>query len=70
MPFGIYSEKNVIKPKRRFVPRGVEYIEAAISRINAESNRVLLADGASAAYDILIIATGVSGPGPGGGHAE
>ena len=42
MPFGIYSEKDVIKPKRRFVPRGVEYIEAAISRIDADSNRVLL----------------------------
>jgi sulfide:quinone oxidoreductase len=60
MPFGIYSEKDVIKPKRRFVPRGVEYIEAAISRIDADSNRVLLSDGTSAAYDLLIIATGVS----------
>jgi sulfide:quinone oxidoreductase len=60
MPFGIYSEKDVIKPKRRFVPRGVEYIEAAISRIDADSNRVLLSDGTSVAYDILIVATGVS----------
>ena len=60
MPFDIYSEKDVIRPKRRFVPRGVEYIEAAISRIDADSNRVLLTDGRSAAYDILIIATGVS----------
>ena len=45
MPFDIYSEKDVIRPKRRFVPRGVEYIEAAISRIDADSNRVLLTDG-------------------------
>ena len=60
MPFGIYSGKDVIKPKRRFVPRSVEYIEAAISRIDADSNRILLSHGTSAAYDILLVATGVS----------
>ncbi len=45
MPFGIYSEKDVIKPKRKFVPRGVDYVEAEIDRILAEQNRVLLRSG-------------------------
>jgi sulfide:quinone oxidoreductase len=59
MPFGIYSEKDVIKPKRKFIPLGVEYIEAEIDRIEAERNRVLLRSGEQLNYDLLIIATGV-----------
>ncbi|MBI4659099.1 MAG: NAD(P)/FAD-dependent oxidoreductase [Verrucomicrobia bacterium] len=58
MPFGIYTEKDVVKPKRRFIPRGVEYVEAAVERIDAEKNRVRLADGSELRYDVLIIATG------------
>ncbi|HEU5239019.1 MAG TPA: FAD/NAD(P)-binding oxidoreductase [Pyrinomonadaceae bacterium] len=59
MPFGIYSEKDVIKPKRKFIPLGVEYIEAEIDRIEPERNRVLLRSGEQLNYDLLIIATGV-----------
>ncbi len=59
MPFGIYSEKNVIKPKRKFIPQGVHYIESEIDRIEAERNRVLLRSGKQLDYDLLIIATGV-----------
>ncbi len=58
MPFGIYTEKDVIKPKRRFIPRGVEYVEASVERIDAEKNRVRLANGSELPYDVLIIATG------------
>src|SRR5712691_2051906 len=58
MPFGIYSEKDVIKPKRKFIPRDVGYIEAEIDRIQAEQNRVLLRSGERWDYDLLIIATG------------
>ncbi len=58
LPFGIYSEKDVIKPKRKFVPRGVDYVEAEIDRILAEQNRVLLRSGEHLDYDLLIIATG------------
>jgi len=59
MPFGIYSVKDVIKPKRKFIPKGVDYIESEIDRIDAENNRVLLRSGEELAYDLLIIATGV-----------
>jgi sulfide:quinone oxidoreductase len=59
MPFGIYTEKDVIRPKRRFVPRGVDYIQAKVDRIDADQNRVLLQDGTPLSYDLLILATGV-----------
>lgn len=58
LPFGLYSERDVVKPRRRFLPRPVEYIESAVDRIDPEADAVLLEDGRRLAYDILIIATG------------
>lgn len=58
MPFGIYSEKDIVKPKRRFVGKGVNYKEAAIDKIDAGSNQVLLDGGDTLPYDVLIVATG------------
>ena len=59
MPFGIYSGKDVIEPKRKFIPRGVDYVEAEVDRIQAEQKRVLLRSGEYLDYDLLVIATGV-----------
>src|SRR6266536_3151630 len=59
MPFGIYSEKDVIKPKKKFSPPKVYYIESEIDRIEPDHNRVLLSSGKQLDYDVLIIATGV-----------
>ncbi|MCH7224655.1 NAD(P)/FAD-dependent oxidoreductase [Haloferula sp. A504] len=58
MPFGIYSEKDVVKPKRKFVGNGVEYLEATVERVLPEENRVALEDGRTLDFDLLIIATG------------
>jgi sulfide:quinone oxidoreductase len=59
MPFGIYSEKDVIKPKQKFIPGNVRYIEAKIDRIDPENNRVFFESNNHIDYDVLIIATGV-----------
>ena len=59
MPFGIYSEDDVRRPMKRTVPRGIDFREADVDRIDAEANRVLLQDGTALPYDILIISTGV-----------
>jgi sulfide:quinone oxidoreductase len=58
MPFGFYSKKDIIKPKRQFLPRGVRYVEAEVDRIDPEQNRVFLRTGGPLSYDLLIIATG------------
>jgi sulfide:quinone oxidoreductase len=60
MPFGIYSEKDVVKPKRKFVGAGVEYLEASIDRIEAKANTVHLENGDTLPYDVLIVATGTA----------
>jgi len=58
IPFDTYSEKDVIKTKKQFIPKGVEYIEKAIEIIEHDKNNVILKDGTNISYDILIIATG------------
>ena len=58
IPFGIYSEKDVIKPKTNFIPKGVNMILGDIDKILPESKQVALADGSILPYDYLIIATG------------
>ncbi|MCS7060214.1 MAG: FAD/NAD(P)-binding oxidoreductase [Anaerolineae bacterium] len=58
IPFGMYSRSDVVKPKRDFVPHGAELILSSIAEIDAEGNRVHLADGRVLSYDFLIIATG------------
>ncbi len=59
VPFGIYSPRDVIKPKRHFIPGGVDYLRAEIDHVEAEKNRVLLRSREQLKYDVLIIATGV-----------
>lgn len=58
IPFGIYSREDVIRPSREFYPSGVEVIGAPAERIEADQNRVVMSDGQSVPYDLLIIATG------------
>ncbi len=58
IPFGTYRRRDVIKPRSRYIPAGVQLIQKQIDRIAPEENRVYLADGTSLGYDFLIIATG------------
>lgn len=58
IPFGVYTQKDVIKPKSNFIPRQVKYIQATIELIEPENNQVRLANGQSLPYDFLIVATG------------
>ena len=58
IPFGMYSEKDVIKPKNDFFPVGVNVIYSEIDKVEADANQVFLKDGVKLNYDYLIIATG------------
>jgi sulfide:quinone oxidoreductase len=58
IPFGMYSKNDVIKPKRDFIPAGVDVIKAAADVIEPDQNRVKLVDGTILGYDVLVIATG------------
>ena len=60
VPFGIYSPADLVKPRRRFLPAGVDLVIGEIDRVVPEDTTVRLVDGSELAYDYLIIATGTS----------
>lgn len=58
IPFGIYKPEAVVRPKKNYLPRNVEFILADVEQIQPQENRVLLAGGRTIDYDYLVIATG------------
>ncbi len=58
MPFGFLTRKQIVKPKSKFIPKGVDFVQAEIDRIDPAANTVLLKDGRTIPYDYLIVATG------------
>jgi sulfide:quinone oxidoreductase len=60
IPFGIYKPEDVVKPKRKFIPEGVDFRISEAAKIKAESNLVIMKDGSMIPYDVLIVATGTT----------
>jgi len=60
IPFGIYRPDEVTKPRKRFIPTGVDLVTAEIDRVEADANKVVLSDGTELPYDYLIIASGTT----------
>jgi sulfide:quinone oxidoreductase len=59
IPFGMYGRNDVVKPKRDYIPGGVEMIISEIEVIDPDNNRVKVAKGERwLEYDYLVIATG------------
>ena len=58
IPFSIYRTRDVIKPRSRYIPRGVDFIISEIDAIAPDQNKVRLSGGAELEYDFLVIATG------------
>lgn len=57
LPFDIYTEDQVKKDGKKFIPKGVNYIQKKIEQIFPDENKVQLED-ETLNYDLLIIATG------------
>lgn len=58
LPFDIYTTKQVKKKGKKFIPKGVRYIQDKIDIIKPEDNKVILENSEALSYDILIVATG------------
>jgi len=58
LPFDIYKPADIVKPVRKFIPKGAELITQRIERIEPAKNIIHLTNGQALSYDILIIATG------------
>ena len=60
IPFGIYRPDEVVKPRRRFMPSGVDLVQAEVDRVLPDAGKVLLTDGREVPYDYLVIASGTT----------
>ena len=58
IPFGTYTREDVVRPKERFVPDGVELVIGEIDKVESGAKTVSMADGTELEYDYLVIATG------------
>lgn len=58
IPFGIYTRDQITRTRSGLLPKGADFVVSGIERVDPKADTVLLADGRSLPYDILIVATG------------
>lgn len=58
VPFGIYQPEEVVRPKKDFFSHDINFIISEAEKIEHDANRVVMGNGETLPYDILIIATG------------
>lgn len=58
LPFGQTTEKKILRPNRRLLPRSVHLVEKPVQSLDAAGRAVTLTEGSVINYDVLIIATG------------
>ena len=58
IPFGIYSSDDVLKPKRDFIPTGVDFVVDNVTKIDTEQRKLETEKGDSYDYDWLVVSTG------------
>ncbi|MDZ7708375.1 MAG: FAD/NAD(P)-binding oxidoreductase [Trueperaceae bacterium] len=58
IPFGAYRRDDVVRPRARFLPSGVDLLLGETYAIDPEASSVTLEDGTELPYDQLVIATG------------
>jgi sulfide:quinone oxidoreductase len=58
IPFGIYSREDILKPKRDFIPAGVEFVVDNVVKIDTSQRSLKSESGNIYDYDWLVVATG------------
>ena len=58
IPFGLARPEALVRPRQHQLRAGVEFRCSAVDHVDLENDTVLLADGTSLSYDVLVVATG------------
>ncbi|MBI4975840.1 MAG: NAD(P)/FAD-dependent oxidoreductase [Spirochaetes bacterium] len=58
IPFGMYTKEQVRREKKKYLPRGTEFILKKADHIDTAQKKITLAGGDTLSYDYLVIATG------------
>src|SRR6266496_4236048 len=59
VPFGLASVEEIVRPRRRQFHSGVVFHENEVAEVWVDRNEVLLEDGTTLPYDVLVVASGV-----------
>ena len=60
LPFGGYTEQQVVRSRHAFIADGVDLVLGDVDRVRPEANTVTLTDGRTLTYDYLVIASGTT----------
>ena len=60
VPFGLADVDEIVKPRHRQLHAGVDFHQAEVDHVALSDDRVLLSDGTTLPYDVLVVATGVT----------
>ena len=58
VPFGLASEREIVRPRHEQLSRGVEFRLAAVDHVALDDELVHLDDGTELPYDVLVVASG------------
>ncbi|HEX6420569.1 MAG TPA: FAD/NAD(P)-binding oxidoreductase [Acidimicrobiales bacterium] len=58
VPFGLADQHDIVRPRRRQLHKGIDFVQSAIDRVDVDANTVHLANGTALPYDVLVVATG------------
>ena len=59
VPFGLAQVEEIVRPRRRQLRNGVVFHENEVESVALDKDEVLLDDGSTLPYDVLVVATGV-----------
>ena len=60
LPYGIYDESQLFRPRARTLDQRVQWIEESVRLVDPQAKNVRLANGSVIPYDLLVIATGTN----------
>lgn len=58
VPFGLADIGEIVRPRRRQLHDGIDFVESPIDRVDIAADEVRLVDGSVLPYDVLVVATG------------
>jgi sulfide:quinone oxidoreductase len=59
VPFGLTQLDEIVRPRRRQLRNGIVFHQSEVESVVLDDDKVMLADGASLRYDVLVVASGV-----------
>lgn len=59
MAAGLYTQDDIVKPNKDFIPDDVKWIKDEVARFDPEENQVTTRSGEVVPYDYMVVATGI-----------